>query len=381
LQERKRINKADFMRYFIFMAIILPVTWIVSCSGKPGRAGDRTEKIVPAAAETEPAVKLIKLISPEENAEVKLNETINIVIGQDGKGGAPDSVKIYFDSKPAAVLKNAPWQFTINKSYAVKTGRKALKVVAYGKGKNQQTITRFVIVYSDVAPKRYGYRVIKSYPHDKEAFTQGLVYCDGIIYEGTGQETRSSLRKVNLETGEVLNQLNLETRYFGEGIAINGEKLYQVTWKNQVGFVYNRNTFELINKVGYQSEGWGLTTLDENLVMSDGTNMLYIIDPESFSVISTLEVYDTKKKVTDLNELEYINGEIWANIWNSDLIARIDPKSGKVTGYIDLQGILQDPGTDTKINVLNGIAWDSKANRIFVTGKNWPKMFEIKLIE
>lgn len=363
------------------MAIILPVTWIVSCSGKPGRTVEKAAEIVPVTTEEGPAGKLIKLISPDENTEVKLNETVKVVIGVEAKNGAPDSVKIFFDSKPAGVLKNSPWEFTINKSYTVKTGRKALKVVAYGKGKSPQTITRFVVVYSDAAPKRYGYRVVKSYPHDKEAFTQGLVYHDGVMFESTGQETRSSLRKVNLETGEVLNQLNLETRFFAEGIAIKGEKLYQVTWRNKVGFVYNKNTFELINKVGYQTEGWGLTTSGENLVMSDGTNILYIIDPESFSVISTLEVYDTRKKVMDLNELEFINGEIWANIWQTDLIARIDIQSGKVTGYIDLSRILNDPGTDTQINVLNGIAWDSKSNRIFVTGKNWPKLFEIKLTE
>jgi glutaminyl-peptide cyclotransferase len=369
------------MRYFIFMAIILPVTLIISCSGKPGRTDEKTAEIVPVKTEEGSAGKLIKLISPEENAEVKLNETVKVVIGLDGKNGAPDSVKIFFDGRTAGVIKNSPWEFIVNKSYTVKTGRKSLKIVAYGKGKSPQTITRFVIIYSDVVPKRYGYRVIKSYPHDKEAFTQGLVYLDGVLYEGTGQETRSSLRKVNLETGEVMNQLNLETRYFGEGIAIKGDKLYQVTWKNQVGFVYNKNTFELINKVGYQTEGWGLATMGENLVMSDGSNILYIIDPESFSVISTLEVYDTRKKVMDLNELEFINGEIWANIWQTDLIARIDPGSGKVTGYIDLSRILNDPGTDTQVNVLNGIAWDSKNNRIFVTGKNWPKLFEIKLTE
>lgn len=368
------------MKYFIFMAVIMPVTLMISCSGKPGRIVEKSENIVPVTT-AEPAVKLIKLLSPEENAELKLNESVKVVIGIDGKNGVPDSVKVFFDSKPAGLIKNAPWELTIDKSYTVKTGRKAIKVVAYGKGNGQQTITRFVIVYSDVVPKRYGYRVIKSYPHDKGAFTQGLVYLNGVLFEGTGQETRSSLRKVNLETGEVLNQLNLETRFFGEGIAIKGEKLYQVTWKNQVGFVYNKNTFELINKVGYQTEGWGLTTMGENLVMSDGSNMLYMIDPDSFSVISTVEVYDNKKKVMELNELEYINGEIWSNIWNSDLIARIDPGSGKVTGYIDLQGILKDPDTDTRVNVLNGIAWDSSGDRIFVTGKNWPKLFEIKVTE
>jgi glutaminyl-peptide cyclotransferase len=354
---------------------------IISCSGKPGKVSEKTEDIVPVATEAEPAAKLITLISPEENAELKLNEAVKVIIKVDGKNNPPDSVKIWFDSRPAGVIKSSPWEFTINQSYTTKTGRKALKIVAYGKGKSPQTITRFVIVYSDVVPKRYGYRVIKTYPHDKEAFTQGLVYLDGVLYESTGQETRSSLRKVNLETGEVLNQLNLESQLFGEGIAIKGDRIYQVTWRSKVGFVYNKNTFSLINKIYYQTEGWGMTTMGDHLVMSDGSNMLYVIDPESFTIVSSLEVYDNRKKVMELNELEYINGEIWANIWNTDLIARIDPKSGKVVGYIDLQGILKDPVTDTNINVLNGIAWDSAGNRIFVTGKNWPKLFEIRLNE
>jgi glutamine cyclotransferase len=369
------------MRYFIFMSIIMPVTWIISCSGKPGRVSEKTENIVPVATEEGKAARLIKLLLPEENAELKLNEPVKVVIGADGKNDSPDSVKIFFDSKPVGLIRRAPWEFTINQSFTVKTGRKALKVVAYGKEKNPQTITRFVIVYSDVVPKRYGYKVVKSYPHDKEAFTQGLVYLDGLLYEGTGQEARSSLRKVNLITGEVMNQLNLESQLFGEGIAIKGDRIYQLTWRSKVGFVYDKNTFKLINKIYYQTEGWGLTTMGNELVMSDGSNILYLIDPESFTVISSLEVYDNRKKVTELNELEYINGEIWANIWQTDLIARIDPKSGKVTGYIDLRGILNDPGTDTQINVLNGIAWDNAGNRIFVTGKNWPKLFEIKLTE
>jgi glutamine cyclotransferase len=369
------------MRYFIFMAVILPVAWIISCSGKPGSVIEKAEGTVPVKTEAEPSAKLIKLLSPEENSELKLNDKVKVLIAPEGRNETPDSVKIWFDSKPAGVIKAAPWEFTINQSFTVKTGRKALKVVAYGKGKNAQTITRFLIVYSDVVPKRYGYKVVKSFPHNKDAFTQGLVYLDGFLYEGTGQETRSSLRKVKLETGEVMNQLNLESNLFGEGIAIKGDRIYQLTWRSKVGFVYGRNDFRLINKIYYQTEGWGLTTMGDDLVMSDGSNMLYLIDPESFTIKSSLEVYDNKKKVTDLNELEYINGEIWANIWQTDLIARIDPKSGKVSGYIDLQGILNDPETDTKVNVLNGIAWDNSGSRIFVTGKNWPKLFEIRVTE
>jgi glutamine cyclotransferase len=261
------------------------------------------------------------------------------------------------------------------------TGRKALKAVAFVNGSAVQTITRFLVVYSDTPPKRNGYRIIKQYDHDSGAFTQGLVYHGGVLYEGTGQESKSSLRKVKLETGEVLSQLNLESQLFGEGIAIVGDRIYQLTWQSKVGFVYDLATFRLLNRFYYQTEGWGLTTMGNNLVMSDGSNILYIIEPQSFNVISQIEVYDNKAKVSQLNELEYINGEIWANIWQTDLIARIDPSSGKVLAYIDLKGILKDPQTNTSVDVLNGIAYDNATGRIFVTGKNWPLLFEIKITE
>ncbi|MBA4323190.1 MAG: glutamine cyclotransferase [Odoribacter sp.] len=238
-----------------------------------------------------------------------------------------------------------------------------------------------MIVYSDAAPVRNSYKVINTYPHDEGAFTQGLVYENGVFYEGTGQVGSSNLRKVEPETGKVLFQLNLEPPLFGEGIAVLGERIFQLTWESKVGFVYDKTTFKQINKIYYQTEGWGLTAMGNKLVMSDGSNILYFMDPDRFSIISKIEVYDNKKKVDQLNELEYINGEIWANIWQTDLIARIDPSSGKVIAYIDLKNILSDPGTDTSVSVLNGIAFDKEGKRIFVTGKNWPKLFEIRLTE
>jgi glutamine cyclotransferase len=208
-----------------------------------------------------------------------------------------------------------------------------------------------------------------------------LVYENGLFYEGTGQVGTSYLRKVDPETGKVLFQLNLEPPFFGEGIAILGDRIFQLTWESKVGFVYDKSTMKQINKIYYQTEGWGLTTIGNKLIMSDGTNCLYFMDPDQFSIISRIEVYDNEKKVDKLNELEYINGEIWANIWQTDLIARIDPSSGKVIAYIDMKGILSDPETDTNVNVLNGIAYDKDGKRIFVTGKNWPKLFEIRIIE
>jgi glutamine cyclotransferase len=364
----------NYLRYFVFLTIVLLITWIISCSGRSGNLSGKISKPAGEANE-EPVAKLIKMISPEENAGYKLKENIKVVL----KAENPDSIKIWFDGQTVKVIRNLPWEYTIPSSFTEKTGRKALKAIAYKKGDKPQTITKFIIIYSDVVPKRNGFKIVNTYPHDKEAYTQGLVYENGILYEGTGQLNESSLRKVELMTGKVLNQLNLEASLFGEGISILGEKIYELTWQNKVGFVYNKNTFKLLNKIYYQTEGWGLTTIGDKLVLSDGSNMLYFMDPLMFTVVSSLEVYDNKVKVNQLNELEYINGEIWANIWQTDLIARIDPLSGKVIAYIDLKGI--DPEVDTSVNVLNGIAYDPVGNRIFVTGKNWPKLFEIRITE
>ncbi|MBE3086914.1 MAG: glutaminyl-peptide cyclotransferase [Bacteroidetes bacterium] len=238
-----------------------------------------------------------------------------------------------------------------------------------------------MIIFSDMVPKRNGYKVINTYPHDRDAFTQGLVYDKGVLFEGTGQITGSSLREVELETGRVIRQHNLDASLFGEGIALYRDRIYQVTWQNKVGFVYEKSTFNVINKISYATEGWGLTTIDDKIVMSDGTNILYFFEPEMFTVVSRIEVYDNERKVDHLNELEYINGEIWANIWNANLIARIDRVSGKVIAYIDLKGILPESERNPDTDVLNGIAYDQSDKRIFITGKKWPKLYEIRLTE
>ena len=220
-----------------------------------------------------------------------------------------------------------------------------------------------------------------SYPHDIEAFTQGLVYDKGVLFEGTGQKTGSSLREVELQSGKVIRQHNLDASLFGEGITIYRDRIYEVTWENKVGFIYDKATFNVINKIYYSTQGWGLTTINDRIVMSDGSNILAFYEPEMFTIVSRIEVYDNEKKVDSLNELEYIDGEIWANIWMSDLIARIDPVSGKVLGYIDLKGLLPESDRTPETDVLNGIAYDPEGKRIFVTGKKWPKLFEIRLTE
>lgn len=372
--------RTDFSKYIIFFSVMLLLTWTISCSGRPGKK--TIAEISPALSSIEEiSVKLIKMVSPDENTGFKLHDQVKVVLALEDNNKLPDSVMIFFDGKYVKALKSEPWEYTIPSGFTGTTGRKSLKAVSYKGGRSQNTITRFMLIYSDVVPKKYGYKVIHSYPHDRDAFTQGLFYDKGVLFEGTGQESGSSLREVELETGKVLRQLNLSSSLFGEGITLYGEKIYQVTWTSKVGFVYDKSTFKLINKIYYQTQGWGLATIKDQIIMSDGTNVIYFLEPETFTVVSRIEVYNNREKVDSLNELEYINGEIWANIWMTERIARIDPVSGKVLGYIDFKGILNDPGTDTSEKVLNGIAFDKDQNRIFVTGKNWPKLFEIRITE
>jgi glutaminyl-peptide cyclotransferase len=372
--------RSDHLKYFIFLSALIFLTWTISCSGRPGKMSETEAKPVPVPVE-EASGKLISIVSPDENTGFKLNDPVKVKLALADKNKLPDSVLVYFDGKAAKNIKSDPWECTIPPVFTNTTGRKSLKVTAFKGGKAQNSVTRFMIIYSDVTPKMYSYKVVHTYPHNRDAFTQGLVYDNGVLFEGTGQETGSSLREVELETGRVIRQHNLEGSLFGEGIALYGNRIFQVTWENKVGFVYEKSTFKLINKIYYATQGWGLTTINDRIVMSDGTNVLYFYEPELFTVTSRLEVYDNKKKIDSLNELEYINGEIWANIWMSDLIARIDPVSGKVIAYIDLRGILPARDKNADTDVLNGIAFDKAGNRIFVTGKKWPKLFEILVTE
>lgn len=231
----------------------------------------------------------------------------------------------------------------------------------------------------DAAPI-YTFEIIHTFPHDPEAFTQGLVYENEALYEGTGLYGQSSLRRVDLESGAVLQRHDLPAQYFGEGITVFESRIIQLTWKSHTGFVYAKDSFDLIEQFSYPTEGWGLTHDGERLVMSDGTSTLYFLNPESFNEIGRLEVRERGVPVSELNELEYIAGEIYANVWRTDRIARISPGTGEVTGWIDLAGLLDPETAGAEAGVLNGIAYDAENDRLFVTGKRWPSLFEIRLI-
>lgn len=228
----------------------------------------------------------------------------------------------------------------------------------------------------------YTYKIINRFPHDSAAFTQGLIYQDGILYEGTGRYGQSSLRQVDLETGNVLVNTTIPEQYFGEGITLFAGKIYQLTWKGQTGFIYDAHSFELLDTFTYPTEGWGLTHDGAQLIMSDGTNNIYFLDPTTLEVNGRLSVYDDQgNPVTRLNELEYINGEIYANVWQTNQIARINPHTGHTTAWIDLTGLLSQENLSQPVDVLNGIAYDAENGRLFVTGKLWPTLFEIALVE
>ena len=233
-----------------------------------------------------------------------------------------------------------------------------------------------------VAPPLRGehYTVVHAYPHDPNAFTQGLVVVDGNLYESTGRQGHSSVRTVDLATGWVLKQYDLPQEYFGEGLTEWGDTLVQLTWTSGVAFVYDRSTLTLRRTFHYTGEGWGLTHDSTSLILSDGSAVLRFFDPSSFREIRRLGVRDeNNRSVKNLNELEYVRGEIYANIWHENRIARISPQTGRVLGWIDLSGLLQPEQVSDPEAVLNGIAYDKKTDRLFVTGKLWPKLFEIKV--
>lgn len=229
----------------------------------------------------------------------------------------------------------------------------------------------------DMTPRNYAFSVLETYPHDPGAFTQGLLFHEGLLYESTGGWGTSSIRQVELETGRVLKKRDLARHFFGEGVALWEDRLIQLTWRSGTGFVYDLATLEPRATFPYSGEGWGLTEDGSDLIMSDGTNQLRRLDPNSYEEIARLEVFAHGRPVSGVNELEYIDGEIWANIFPTERIARIDPASGQVTAWLELSGILGVRRQRSPDAVPNGIAWDQEGQRIFVTGKLWPVLFEI----
>ncbi|HKY46095.1 MAG TPA: glutaminyl-peptide cyclotransferase [Pyrinomonadaceae bacterium] len=251
--------------------------------------------------------------------------------------------------------------------------------IACGNGDNTNVPKADNSPASNAPAAKYGYQILNIFPHDSNAFTQGLILVDGKLLESTGQEGSSSLRSVELETGKVLKKVDVPPPYFAEGIAMLNGKVYQLTWQHSVGFIYDLQTLERAGQFDYQGEGWGLTTDGQSLIVSDGSSKLKFLDPASFRVTKTISVVDGAQPVNQLNELEFVKGEIYANVWHSDRVAVIDPQTGRVKAWIDLTGLMPEGELLDEEAVLNGIAYDQANDKFYVTGKLWPRLFEIKV--
>jgi len=313
----------------------------------------------------------LKIQSP--NKTIKLNDTINIEI-LNKKNILIDSTQIFINDK---VVDN---EVILNDHML---GNQYVKAVIYSNSQSYIINSSFDL-YSDIAPKLYRYEIINEFKHDDKAYTQGLEFYKGVLYESTGLNGKSSLRKVNYKTGEVLKSIKIDDEYFAEGITILNDNIYQLTWKNQIGFIYNtdleyKKTFEYGNSI----QGWGLCNDGEYIYKSDGTNKIWLLDKVTLKEIGNIEVMTNKSKIKNINELEYINGKIYANTYqfNRDVVIIINANNGAVEGVIDFTGIRDLVNQSPDLDVMNGIAYNPRTDKLYVTGKNWDKLFEIKLVD
>jgi glutaminyl-peptide cyclotransferase len=317
-----------------------------------------------------------------KNKNFIVGDKITVDLKTKIKDGSLAKVELFMDEKSIFTSKN------IESSYSIETadlnvGTHHLKAISTKEdGQSGENFADFLLL-SNITPVKYGYKVINTFPHDPHHFTQGLEIHDGYLYESTGRETTSGIYKIDMKTWKVVKEHKLDDQYFGEGITILNGKLYELTYKTRIGFTYDVNTFQELKSWPFQStEGWGFTNDGNSLIMSDGTEFLTYLDPQTLSIEKKLQVCSNKGVIKNLNELEYVKGEIWANIWTTDDIVRIDAKTGKITGEIDLKGLLgrNKKEINGEEDVLNGIAIDPVKNKIYVTGKLWSKIYEIELI-
>jgi glutamine cyclotransferase len=313
--------------------------------------------------------------------KIKSNQMLTVSVSEEGNKPI-DSVQFSIDG---IKVKSTGTSSTVNIS-KYKLGKHTVTAIVFFENKTEK-VSQPVYFTADATPEIYTYKIVNSFPHDKNAFTQGLEYYNGYLYESTGRKGTSYIRKVELETGKVLQQQDLDAQYFGEGITIFNNKIYQLTWQGGVGFVYDLETFKQEKEFKYTKsrEGWGFANNGTHLLKTDGTERIWFLNPDTLLEESYIEAYTNDRKVEKLNELEFINGLIYANIWQQNSILIINPKNGKVEGVANLNGlkaeILKEQNLTDDDEVLNGIAFDKENNRIFVTGKHWGKLYEIELIK
>ncbi|MCL9770001.1 glutaminyl-peptide cyclotransferase [Flavobacterium sp. HXWNR69] len=306
---------------------------------------------------------------------LKLENSIDLIV-QNKENKVIDSVVYYLnDTKIGSVKGNEKLPFALNNQ---KLGNQIIKALVYFEGKNIDITSGFSI-YASSEAKILNYKIVNTYPHDINAYTQGFEFYNGVLLEGTGQYKESTLRKTDYKTGKVTEQIKLEDKYFGEGITVLKDKIYQLTWQEKTGFVYDAKSLKLEKTFSFETEGWGITNDGEKLYMSDGSEKIYILNPETLKVEDYIGVYTNSSKIEQVNELEWVNGKIWANIYQKDAIAIINPKNGSIEAIINLSELKTKVTKHAELDVLNGIAYNPATKTYFVTGKNWDKTFEIAI--
>lgn len=354
------MKPVTFSLLFVLSLLIV----FFSCSN----SSDRSRKPVSSIA-----------IQPAKNNYV-FGENVSVNVKTKVRDGEIETIKLYFNNQLIGESKELDFTVDNVKLNKLGSGNFMVEAVKTDGLKNSRSLV--INTISDVVAEKFTYQIVNSFPHSKKNYTQGLEFHNNILYEGTGEYGSSGIFKIKLETGKIEQSKMLDDKYFGEGITILNDKIYQLTYKTQKGFVYQLSDFVLIDTFMFKSsEGWGLTNDGTNLIMSDGTHLLTWLNPNDYSVVKTVQVANNKGVINNLNELEYIDGTIYANVYTTDLIVQIDPETGKILSEINLAGILnmyKNPA-DT-IDFLNGIAYNEKSNRLFVTGKFWPRIFEIKVI-
>jgi len=370
----------NIRRNAIIFAAFIPLAF-QSCGGGGGNTSTTTQTST-SNTQQQPAKQHfeIKILNQNPESTGKVGDHYNLDITSDGSVVA-DSTIVKIDGKKVATLPKGTTSLDIATS-ELRCGRVPVSLQFCMPDGKSEYASQTLMLYSDIVPKKKSYKVLASYPHDVTAYTQGLVYENGHLYESTGLKGKSTLRKVKIDNGDIIQSVNLNEEYFGEGLAMIGDRLMQLTWTSHVGFVYDKNSFQKLSEFNVSTEGWGLTALNnDTLILTSGSENLYFLESNGFATVKTIQVCDNLGVVQRLNETEIVNGRLLANIYQTDQIAEIDYNTGKVLSYIDLTGILPDNLRTSNTDVLNGIAYDKAGDRLFVTGKNWPKLYIIKIID
>ena len=352
--------------------IFLCIAFFFSCNAGPKNTG--------AEIQRKPK-KAFTLIAPELDYVCSIKDSIHFVMDANRKSLQTDSVQVFVNGIKITTETASPLKF-LRKSPFIRVGRQNLRFVVYYNDSLNQTLSTRITVLSDIQPAGLTYEAIRSIPHSADAYIQGLFYYNGFLYEGTGKEHRSRLMKIDPKDGKIIMQRKIGDQYFGEGITRWKNSIYQLTYMEKVGFVYDISTFRQIREFNLQTmEGWGLTNNDKNLIASDGSSVLYFYDPEYFIQVDQLDVCDNKGLATQLNELEYVPDVVWANVYGQPYIVKIDLKNGKVLARLNLEALFPKDVPRDMDHVLNGIAYNPDKNTFFVTGKFWPVMYEIRILE